>query len=144
MKLTKGLLLVALAAFIFAACKDNEDDDAPSTSTKTKTELITTGSWYVHDIIIDDTSFFSLFENCEKDDYQTFKTDGKMVTDEGPTKCDPTDPQTDSVDWKFYSNETMIIIDGDTASLTTLNGSDLVMSMHDDMDNHIVMKLKKK
>ena len=33
-------------------------------------------------------------DNCTKDDLVTFNANGTITDDEGPTKCDPDDPQT--------------------------------------------------
>lgn len=54
-----------------------------------------------------DTAYtFSELEPCEKDDLTHFKKDGTAVDDDGATKCDPADPQTESYLWSFLTNET--------------------------------------
>ena len=141
MKLTKGIILIAIAMFAIASCKESEDDSTPTA--KTKTELITSGSWMVSDMLINGTSFLALMEPCEKDNFMTFKTNGTYITDEGATKCDAADPQTTTDNWSFSSDEKKITIDGDLGDLVTLNETDMVVSMQDSI-GVITLKLKKK
>ena len=141
MKFTKGLLVIAIAAFAFAGCKKDDDDKTPS---QTKKEMLTSGSWYLKDFVVNDTSYYDVFfDDCDKDDFQTFKTNGMVTMDEGATKCDPTDPQTEDVLWMLSTDEKTITIDGDPAELTTINQTDLVMTMKEGTDK-IVLKMKKK
>ncbi len=141
MKLTKGIILIAIAFFAIASCKESTDDSKPAA--KTKTELITTGSWIVSDLLMNGASIYAFMDACSKDDFMTFKTNGTVITDEGATKCAPADPQTSSSNWSFSSDEKKITIDGDLGDLTTLNETDMVVTMMDSTDV-IVMKLKKK
>jgi hypothetical protein len=141
MKLTKGIILVAIAAFAFASCKESTDDETPAS--KTKTELITSGSWVTSDVLINGASIWVLAEACSKDDFMTFKTNGTVITDEGATKCDPADPQTTTANWSFSSDEKKVTIDGDAGDLVTLNETDMVVTMQDSTDV-ITLKLKKK
>lgn len=141
MKLTKGIILIAIAFFAIASCKESTDDETPTA--KTKTELITSGSWIVSDMLVNGTSFFALMDACSKDDFMTFKTNGTVITDEGATKCDAADPQTSSDNWSFSTDEKKITIDGDLGDLTTLTATDMVVTMMDSTDV-IVLKLKKK
>ena len=142
MKLTKGIILVAIAAFAFASCKDNSSTDTTPT-VKTKTDLITAGSWVTSDVLINGTSIWVLADACSKDDFMTFKTNGTVITDEGATKCDAADPQTTTANWSFSSDEKKVTIDGDMGDLVTLNETDMVVSMQDSTDV-ITLKLKKK
>lgn len=141
MKLTKGIILFALAALAFASCKESTEDETPAA--KTKTELITTGSWMTSDVLINGASIWVLADPCSKDDFMTFKTNGTVVTDEGATKCDAGDPQTTTENWSFSADEKKITIDGDTGDLVTLNETDIVVTMQDSTDV-ITLKLKKK
>ena len=139
MKLKKGLMLMAIVAILFAACKDDETDPVA----KTKTEMITSGSWVLSDALLNGSSFFGTMDDCEKDDFLTFKTNGDAITDEGPTKCDPADPQTETGTWKFSTDEKKITFDGDLGDLTSLTDAELVITMTDSLDVS-VLKFKKK
>lgn len=141
MKLTKGIILIAIAMFAIASCKESEDDSTPTA--KTKTELITSGSWMVSDMLINGTSFLAFMEPCEKDNFMTFKTNGTFITDEGATKCDAADPQTTTDNWSFSSDEKKVTIDGDLGDLVTLNETDMVVTMQDSI-GVVTLKLKKK
>ena len=115
-----ALLLVITCATLFASCdKDNDNDEKP----KTKTELLTTATWKrtaltsnpAYDWNADGitaTDVLSIMLPCERDNFETFRTIGIMVTDEGPTKCDAADPQTWETTWQWIENESKIRFDG--------------------------------
>ena len=46
------------------------------------------------------------------DNTGTFNSDGTGTTDEGPTKCDPSIPQTAAFTWQFKNNETEMQVYG--------------------------------
>lgn len=113
MKMIRILSLTALCALAFVACK--KDDDV------TKTEMLAGGKWTLTSltvspaIVIGGTSFtdlFSTYPACSKDDFQTFATDGTYTYDEGATKCDPSDVQTDTGTWSFNTAETQLTLNG--------------------------------
>ena len=124
MKLTKGLILIALAAVAFAGCKKEDDDDSPS---QTKKEMLTSGSWIKTDVLLDGTSIWAMGDACSKDDFYTLKADGTGVSDEGPTKCDAADPQTIPVTWAFSSDETKLTLDGDAFTIAELTNSSMIL-----------------
>ena len=105
--------LIALASLtIWSACKKNSSS---STDTSSRTTLITTGSWKIDsagadlnkDGIIDvvDTTLLS----CEKDNTYTFNKDSTGLADEGPTKCNSTDPQSTPFTWSFSGTGQSVI-----------------------------------
>lgn len=52
------------------------------------------------------SELFSILPACNKDNQFTFKADFTLVSDEGPTKCNSTDPQVISTGtWEFYDND---------------------------------------
>lgn len=112
------LLVIASAAATFS-CKKNKNDS----TAKTKTELITSGSWKRTALVstpaydwnvngVSNTDVLSIMFLCEKDNFETYKTNGVVETNEGATKCNPSDPQTWAVSWAFADNETKLIWDG--------------------------------
>ncbi len=123
--------LVVCTAFIYS-CKD-EDSSTPA---KTKTDLLTTGSWIGTDLLANDTSIWNIFvSSCSKDDFTKYNSNGTSLTDEGATKCDPSDPQTEAGTWKFISNDTKIVMDGsDTADILELSETALRIGMSDGTD----------
>lgn len=103
------LLALVLSAGFLAQC--GKKDAGPS-----KTELITSASWTHDKSGVDvnadgfiDTSLPPGYVNdCDKDNIITFKADGTGTLDEGPTKCDPGNPQTSPFTWSFKNGETVI------------------------------------
>ena len=89
-------LVITSATFAPSCQKDKDENDNMA---KTKTELLTTGSWKYTSCIIDlaydyygdgnsTTNIFNIMKDCEKDDFETYKTNGTLEYNEGPTKCD--------------------------------------------------------
>lgn len=104
---------------ILSSCKEDEDIVLP----KTKTELITAAPWKRTALIsmpaydwnangVFDTNILNIMFPCEKDNFDTYKSNGIIETDEGPTKCNSMDDQTWTATWKFIDNETKIIFNG--------------------------------
>ncbi|MEZ4933028.1 MAG: DUF5004 domain-containing protein [Saprospiraceae bacterium] len=116
------LAMVGLFALLFTtSCK--KDDEA----TPDKTKILTGGSWHLTAMTVDPaidwfgtpiTNVFSQLPTCVKDDLAIFKTNGTVNYDEGPSKCDPNDPQTTSGTWAFNTDETILSItsEGETES----------------------------
>jgi hypothetical protein len=132
---TKKAAWIILSAAVITGCKK---DDSKA-SNKTKTELLTTGSWKQTSIYFSpavdwdgdghtENEVLNLYSPCDRDDLMIFKTNGTVVSDEGASKCDPSDPQIiETTSWKFSDNETKIVI-GDpgaeeTAQLLELSSS---------------------
>jgi len=124
MKKTISLFAAALILFFIPACKKDK--------AQSKTELLTSGSWKITAAVSDDdgngsyeTDDFAFFPPCFKDNFLSFSINGQVVQDEGLTKCDVTDPQTETSTWSFSNNEMNITIDADTYDLMELNNSTL-------------------
>lgn len=125
MKNRYTLLLSILALItLFSSCKKEDS--------KSKTELLTAGAWKIkanYGIVgSTKTDLMLTMEACEKDNTFTFKTDNTVVYDEGATKCDDDDAQTDNGTWSFTENETKLVIDGESATILSLTGSELKVS----------------
>ena len=138
MKSTKHLLLLLLvifSPFIFLSCDKDDDDETP----KTKTELLTAGPWKrtaltsnpAYDWNADGnaaTDVLSIMLPCERDNFDTYKTNGIMETNEGPTKCDPSDPQTWPTTWALVDNERQIRYD-DTYNYTIVELTETTLKL---------------
>lgn len=94
-----------------SSCK--KDDDDP----QSKTETISGKNFYIKSMKIDPavdmmgvpvTDLYSLMPDCTKDDFTKFNDNGTFVSDEGATKCEPSDPQTTNGLWEFLNDETQI------------------------------------
>jgi hypothetical protein len=115
------LFLMVRTVATVLSCKKEKDDSTPAA--KTKTELITTGSWKRTALVsnpaydwnangVFDTNILNTMFSCEKDNFETYQKNGMVVTSEGASKCNASDPQTWSVTWSFGDNETKLIWDG--------------------------------
>lgn len=130
LQLTATLLMLA-----FFSC--NKDSDNNANTTKTKTELLTTGTWKYTACIVSPaldyygtgnpvTDIFAIMQACEKDDFEVYKTNGIWEYNEGPTKCDPGNPQVVySEPWSFAANETKVIVGGVECTILELTETTL-------------------
>lgn len=116
--------LLLLLAFITACSKKDKN--------QSRTELLTTGNWNITASENDDdangtyeTDNYALFDDCFKDNIFTFKTGGQLDLDEGPSKCDPLDPQTETVPWQLTNNDNTLVVDGESYDILELNNSTL-------------------
>ena len=117
-------MIIAAISFLFiVACSKKED-------TLSNTEKITSGTWKNTAAMYDndgngtyETDEYANIAACYKDNYFTFFTGGTMEINEGSTKCDPADPQTETISWQFTNNEINMTIDNDTYELLELSSS---------------------
>jgi len=111
------ILLLCLLTIV--GCKDADTEpNAP-----TKTELITSSPWVLNAVTVEPgidflgtivTDYYAqIYEDCDKDDYKKYNTNGTLVYDVGEIKCDPSMPQTETSSWRFNTDESKIIIDSD-------------------------------
>lgn len=121
-------LLCLLTLWSIVNCTKKSD---PEPVQSTKTEHITSASWKVDDIGIDqnrdgviEQSALAFFP-CLADNTITFKKDNTGTTDEGAIKCNTTDPQNTNINWNFADNETNIQVSNST--LTLINGKSKVV-----------------
>ncbi|GAB2947118.1 hypothetical protein GCM10027048_10170 [Hymenobacter coalescens] len=99
-------------ACTFSACK--KDEEKP----KTKTELLTAKSWRVtaaRETVTTggqttSSDEYATFGACEKDDFVKFLADKKVEFNEGATKCNTADPQTETGAWDFNSDQTKLTL----------------------------------
>jgi len=112
-------LLICIFIILLSCQKDKHDDTV--TPTTTKTELLTTETWKYIGAVIDPaydyygdgtpvTNIFDIMKACEKDDFEVYQTNGTWEYNEGPTKCDPSYPQTFNLPWNFTANETKLFV----------------------------------
>ena len=113
-----SLLLILFSLIAISCSKD--DDDPANQSAKTTKEYLTAGNWKTTAMTISPgisfggvtiTDFFAQFPACTKDDLVLFNSNGTITDDEGPTKCDPNDPQTTTEgSWSLNSDNTILTI----------------------------------
>jgi len=135
MKKQLAPLLATLIAvsFFLPACQ--KDDNLPVL--KTKTQLITESAWKFGSATVSGSDASGYLQACQKDNVYTFVAAGTGVINEGPTKCDPNDPQSNPFTWNFTNSEatlnisTILFTGGNNDfTLMTLSDSELVLSQN--------------
>lgn len=128
----KRIVFVKALAFLcvialFVSCKKDSPD--PESKAKTKMEIITASSWKYSKMEGKNSGVWTnqSISTCDADDRITFKTTGKAEKTFGTSCPDPVE----IVNWSFTSNETKIVIDGDTFELTTLTETTLFITGSD-------------
>ena len=133
------LLTGCLVSVLMSSCSKN-DDSTP----KSKTELLTASVWKIASVGVDLDKNGTVdlpysLEACEKDNTFKFNTNGSGISDEGPSKCDASDPQSEDFIWSFKSNETILsiaipnsLLSGDT-TIKTLD--DNTLEVYIDVDD---------
>ena len=121
-KITSALLALGLGITV-VSCKKETPTPTPA---PTKTELLTGGNWMVTSYVIDNVEIYVQIASCQQDNLTIFNTNNTITRDEGPTKCDPLDPQTsDGGVWSFNPTETLITLNGSEYELEVLNSTTL-------------------
>lgn len=144
-KLFSLIILAAVMMTVLPACSKEDDDPAP---TETKTQLLIKSTWKFEKAeagLLGDIS--SQLDACLKDNLLTFtaasatSTSGTGTIDEGPTKCDPSNPQTGSFNWELLNNGTtlrssVVLFPGGSTDFTivSLTGTNLVISQEMEID----------
>ena len=114
----KLIFLFVVSFFIFFIQGCSKKDEALKDEVLSKTQLLTTGSWNLIALGSDrdangtyETDDYAGYSACYKDNYSTFRSNGELEVNEGPTKCSPTDPQTVIKHWQLTNNETKLVVD---------------------------------
>jgi hypothetical protein len=134
----RALLLLAISVLVFR-CSDDDDDSAVKTS-----DLIL-GSWQTTGDIISPpidvgagpiSDLYAELEACDKDDLYIFKANGVGEFNEGPTKCDPGDPQSAPYAWSLANNDKNLLISQGGTTLTfeiaQLDNTRLILVLKED------------
>jgi hypothetical protein len=121
----KKLICPLFFLLFIAAC--SKKDKGPN-----KTDLLTNGSWKLTASELDDDAngtyeidVLSGASACFLDNFVTFYNGGQMVSDEGPTKCDINDPQTENFSWQLSNDGNQLTVDGDSYDVLELTSSTL-------------------
>jgi len=130
MKPMKFAVATLSLVVLFVSCKKSSDK-------KTNTDVITEASWKFDNATANGIDVSSLLKSCQTDNVLTFSSNGNGMVDEGATKCDSSDPQTDPFTWNFASNETVlhvstVLFTGGSSDFTvvTLTDTQLVLSQN--------------
>ena len=107
----KQLIIIAFISGSFFSCTKEKAKTDPVVE---KTNILTDGVWHFTDYkynggIANTITTYNDLPGCRQDDLRSFYKDGTGEINEGPTKCNSTDPQSQSVQWKFLDNHALSI-----------------------------------
>jgi hypothetical protein len=123
---------ITAACLVLAICWGCSKSSSSSSSNNVS--LITAAAWKYdtsgidvdQDGKIDNNDIAdNVLKPCEKDDIFTFNKDSTGLVDEGPTKCNAGDAQTDVLAWEFTNSNKVLAI----TSNTVLNGNLNLLSL---------------
>src|SRR4051812_17878633 len=119
----KTLILVAYIS-IFATCLLTE-----SCKKNDRPVNYIVGNWKITSVIYKGEDTYGSAPPCQTDNILTFTTDQKVIFDEGPTKCYPSDVQTESETYSISNdNKTLTLLFSGTPqvfNILTLNATTL-------------------
>ena len=107
-KQNSSLIVCFLAILFLPACQKDDTDNPPAP--KTKTQLISQSTWKFSTATVSGADASAYLQACQKDNIYTFVAAGTGTIDEGPSKCNSSDAQTNPFNWNFLSSETMMHI----------------------------------
>jgi hypothetical protein len=127
------LQLFIITLISLSACNDNDENPNPDTAKNhSQAELLLTNhAWKLEEEIqVNITGTYITNQNnmnsCDKDDFQTFQTDGILVFDAGIEKCDPRNSQTNKTTWAFTNNDMVLKIANRSNQIIEFNENKLV------------------
>ncbi len=133
MKKQFAFLIPVFILVLFVASSCGKEDDP--IVVKTKTQLLSQGTWKFKSATFAGSDVSSSIQSCQRDNILAFVSTGTGSADEGLTKCNMSDPQTNPFAWNFQSGETILFISttlftggSSTFDLITLTETELVVS----------------
>jgi hypothetical protein len=138
----KHALIIGLSITLLSCSKTPVDD--PS-----KQNALTTGTWkltgymtdYSKDGVYEEDTYTRLGD-CVKDNNYTFQSDGNEITDEGPTKCISSNPQTSTSPWSFKDNQARLQFGGATYQIEEL--TDAILRLKGTVSYNIIFTINVK
>lgn len=120
----KAIFLIAVLAFLQQACKD-DNNSADREALLTSHCWVMTGATVDPSVIVNGaviTDMYAVLPLCDRDNVACILENGSLYVDEGASKCDDNDPQTNtSGKWWFNNDETVIltVLDGSSDTIPT-------------------------
>jgi hypothetical protein len=131
-QLLSGIFTSTIVLSLVSCSKDDDNTvSAGGLAPSANTNKLCDKNWKISSVFVDGTDLTPVIPGCQIDDLYKFSTDGTLTYDEGPTKCNPSDPQTTPGTWSWASNESKLVIDGDTSDVVTNSGTVLKLSIDD-------------
>jgi hypothetical protein len=120
MKQPRVLTIVFFLTIILFSCDKDEKEVTD------RSQLLTSRTWKTTAATIDPALDFNgdeitdlyndFYDNCVNDNTYSFTTNGIIVIDEAGSKCEATDPQTNSGTWSFNGDKTVLTISVGTST----------------------------
>lgn len=112
----KNLFLLSVASLaLLAGCKKDSTDPA-STGPSAKTTALVNKNWKMTAVSTQQGSLsqdgFASLLPCEKDNYLRFNDNHTTEVNEGPLRCNASDPQTYAGRWELVNNESQLLVTG--------------------------------
>jgi hypothetical protein len=129
----KYAMLSIAVLLMLSGCRKNKDK-APEKE-KTPLELLTQKKWIFNSFGFDDNknkkidTEEEMIRDCEKDNSFEFFTDLTAVAKDNQNTCGAGNP-VNNFTWKFTDGASKILIEGNAASIVTLNEDSLVLLYH--------------
>jgi hypothetical protein len=106
----KIILIILFTSLAVGCKKEKEAEKIDPLQKSERFSILTSRLWKRTDMRIGSTSYWHLMTNCDKDDIDIFRPGlDSMITDEGPIKCSPVDPQLIYYKWQFINNESGLV-----------------------------------
>ena len=129
-----AIALLITVQIIPVACSKGANE-APAN--KSRSELISKAPWKFSNATVGGSSVSAFLQACQKDNILTFVATGTGTADEGFSKCNSADPQTNPFTWNFQTNETILFVStplfaggSSTFSIESLTETELVVSQN--------------
>ncbi|MEP0713075.1 hypothetical protein [Algoriphagus sp.] len=123
-----SFLLAMASLMTLASCGDDDPDPI-----KSDAEIIGSGiAWKVSTATTNGISVISLIDDCLLDNLVTFNYETPIsigVVDDGPTKCDPADPQTVDFTWSYSDATKILTVNTDIIDIPGAEGDLIVESV---------------
>jgi Lipocalin-like domain len=109
MKTINSMLIIAVLAIITGSVGCKKEEVVATIDTKA---ILTSGKWKLTAQTTDGKDSYSSIDACDKDNTETYSTDGKVTVDQGAVKCDATDPQVQVYTYALSADNKIINIKG--------------------------------
>lgn len=125
-----------LSLFGILACKDTVDppkvDEKPS---KTPQEYLTVSKWKISNLVSSGTDIWNtpFVEACNKDNEYNFRSDDSLTMYDNSNKCDSNDPDSTTSSYKFYNNNTQLILNARLTSSVSINDTVKIVELNDEI-----------
>lgn len=110
---TRNSILILTLVMVFSACKKDKESISDNTITTLQNK-----NWKISALTVTpgfsgqgtDDLYNTSMEVCEQDNLFRFNAGNVFILDEGPTKCDPTDPQSETGTWNYNASTSTLNI----------------------------------